>query len=67
MLDQVEAGQLAGRGGSRGIRSFGVPCEKDSGSVLEGGGCTTSDGNRGGRPHNALDGDLRKQVVELAR
>ncbi len=44
-----------------------MPCEKDSGSVLEGGRCTTSDVIEEGRPHNALDGDLRKQVVELAR
>lgn len=43
-----------------------MPCEKDSGSVLEGGRCTTSDVIEEGRRHNALDGDLRKQVVEAA-
>lgn len=67
MLNQVETGQLAGRGAAevlglsvRHVRKILAVYRKEGAAVL-------AHGNRGGRPHNALDRDLRKQVVEAAR
>ena len=67
MLNQVETGQLTGRGAAEVLGLSVCHVRRILAAYRKEGAAVVAHGNRGGRPHNALDGDLRKQVVDLAR
>jgi len=67
VLNQVEAGSMTGREVAEVLGLSLSQVRRILAAYRKEGAAALAHGNRGRKPHNALDGSLKKQVVELAQ